>query len=93
VIGDNDSDFERLLVQRVTALAELVLVQVSKDGNRLARIREELAKDPHRPNGVIAAQIGGRRADVLRLIKLVRLVSPAFPPVPMAREDDEPGAE
>jgi hypothetical protein len=89
----SDSDFERRLVEAVTALAELVLVRVSKREDRLARIREELAKDPSRPNSVIAAEVGGRRGDVMRLVKLARLVSPPYPQVPEGRDDAGTGIE
>jgi hypothetical protein len=63
------------------------LVDLAVEGNprreaRLAKIRDELARDPDRSDTRIAAVVGGRKGETLRLVRAARGLERRFPLVP-----------
>lgn len=89
------TDLEPCLVGLLNLLVELTAVVgelVYGDDERLALIRAALDRDPSLSANALALQTGGRRADTLRLIRIVRAGSPRYPQAPAANHNDPEGA-
>jgi hypothetical protein len=90
---DREAELRSRLLELAARLVDLAVEPGSKQRDRLERIRAELELDPDRLNTHIAAAVGGRKQDVLRLVKLARVLPPRFPSVPGGVNDADPTPE